>query len=116
MKCSIIKRTFIYYSTIRTVVFGWTSSSMTNEGLVNNLIRDGVVSSESVANVLRRLDRREFAKTLASPLTQRSVQEAYRDVSLYLLFYYIYIPLYTVSITYNRWIYNFSSTHVGKST
>ena len=47
-------------------VRSWMSSAKTNDGLVTNLIRDGVVEKGgAVEKALRRLDRKNFAGAVA---------------------------------------------------
>ena len=47
-------------------VRSWMSSAKTNDGLVTNLIRDGVVEKGgAVERALRRLDRKNFAGAVA---------------------------------------------------
>ncbi|KAJ8614594.1 hypothetical protein CTAYLR_004977 [Chrysophaeum taylorii] len=56
---------------------GWYSSGASNEELVNNLVRDGAISSDHVAAVMRRIDRRPFTKTVGGRVAEP--REAYRD-------------------------------------
>lgn len=41
-------------------VRAWTSSASSNAGLIDNLVRDGVVTSSEVEQVLRRVDRANY--------------------------------------------------------
>ena len=62
-------------------VRSWMSSAKTNDGLVTNLVRDGVVSKGgAVEKALRRLDRKNFASAVA-PAFGGSVDDrtAYAD-------------------------------------
>ena len=76
------RRHFALSALFLTQTRGWMSSGGTNEQLVTNLIRDGVIETDAVASVMRRLDRRIFAKSLFAPEQFRSKADAYRDAPL----------------------------------